>query len=387
MSLSARVFLEVKSGKLGLITKPSPRKNLLLIISLLKLLNNKVAMRHRVGGGACLSTIKGLLMITRFRVASSALSCVLLAVPAVQATESDWPKQTISLVTAYPPGGPTDIMARLLAEPLSKKLGATVIVENRPGAAGNIGTTQVARAKPDGYTISLVTSGSMSVNPVLFKNLSYDPEKDFRAIIQISRIPLVQEVGADSPIKTVQDYINHVKANPAKVTFGSASHGTPQHLAGALFSKQLDVEMQHVPYQGAGPALNDLLGGHIFSMFDIMVSSLPHLQRGNLRPLAVTTETRSFLLPDVPTLDESGLENFDFYAWHGIVTQAATPDHIVEKYNAAFNEIFQDPEFQERWKSLGTDVVGGTPEQFTDLIRSERERLGEIIRESGVQLD
>jgi tripartite-type tricarboxylate transporter receptor subunit TctC len=304
-----------------------------------------------------------------------------------RATETDWPKQPILLISAYPPGGPTDIMSRLLAEPLAKKLGTPVIVENKPGAAGNIGTTYAARAKPDGYTISLVTAGSMSVNPVLFKNLSYDPEKDFRSIIQISRIPLVLEVSNKSDIKNVQDFIEYVKKNPEKAAYGSASHGTPQHLAGALFSKQLGSDMLHVPYQGAGPAINDLLGGHIFSMFDIMVSSLPHLQSGNLRPLAVTTKDRSFLLPEVPTLDESGLPGFDFYAWHGIVAPAGTPDAIIEKFNTAFNEIFQDPEFQKRWKALGTEVVGGTPEQFTELVRTERERLGNIIRESGVQLD
>lgn len=301
--------------------------------------------------------------------------------------QSNFPNQPIRLISAYPPGGPTDVMARLIAEPLSKKMGETVIVENRAGAAGNIGTTHVARAKPDGHTLLLVTSGSMSVNPILFKNLTYNPEKDFASIIQISRIPLVLEVNPKTELNSAQDYIAYAKANPGAVTYGSASHGTPQHLAGELFSKELGLDMQHIPYQGAGPAVNDLAGGHIFSMFDILASSISFIDGGKLKALAVTTKDRSPLLPDVPTLDESGVEGFDFYAWHGIVAPAGTPDDIIQKYNVALNEIFEDPEFQERWRAVGSEVVGGTPEQFTELVNSERVRLGAIIEESGVKLD
>jgi tripartite-type tricarboxylate transporter receptor subunit TctC len=316
------------------------------------------------------------------------LSALCLSVaPLTAFAASAWPDQPIRFVVPYPPGGPTDLMARLISEPLGKKLGTTVIVENKGGAAGNIGSAQVANSKPDGYTILLAASGPMSVNPTLFASLPYDPQKDFDPIIQISKFPLVLEVNPASNVKTVDEFIAYAKANPDKTSFGSASNGTPQHLAGELFNRDVGVKMQHIPYRGAGPALNDLLGGQIFSMFDILGSSIQYIKSDRLVPLAVTTINRSPLLPDVPTLDESGLKGFDFYAWHGIVTRAGTPKEIIQKYNVTLNEIFQDPEFRERWEQLGSEVVGGTPEQFFDLVKSEAVRLGEIVEASGARID
>jgi tripartite-type tricarboxylate transporter receptor subunit TctC len=299
----------------------------------------------------------------------------------------NWPSQPVRFIVPFPPGGPTDLMARLISEPLSKKLGTSVVVENRAGASGNIGSAAVAQAKPDGYTILLAASGNMSVNQTLFKNLQYDPIKDFASIIQISRFPLVLEVKRSTPVESVQQYIDHAKANPGKVTFGSAGNGSPQHLGGELFKKITGAPIQHVPYKGAGPALTDMLGGHIFSMFDILGSSMQYISRGDFRPLAVTTAKRSGQLPDVPTMQEAGIPDFDYYAWHGIVTTAGTPRPIIEKYNTALNEIFADPEFAAKWQNIGSDVVGGTPEQFDELVRSEAERLGELVRSLGVQLD
>lgn len=315
-----------------------------------------------------------------------ALSLMLMSI-AFNAYSSNWPSQPIKLISAYPPGGPTDVMARLLAEPLSKKLGGTVIVENKPGAAGNIGTTYVARSKPDGYNILLVTSGSMTVNPFLFNNLSYDPQKDFEPIIQISKIPLVLEINPNTKLDSPQQYIDYAKQHPGQVTYASASIGTPQHLAGALFAKELNLDMRHIPYQGAGPAVNDLAGGHVFSMFDILASSIPFLQNDRLKALAITTKDRSPLLPHVPTLHESGVDGFDYYAWHGIVAPAGTPKEIINKYNTAFNEIFQDPDFQKKWNAIGSDVVGGSPDRFSQLIETERARTEVIIKDSGIKLE
>lgn len=316
--------------------------------------------------------------------ASAALACI----PALSsAADTSWPEKPIRFVVPYPPGGPTDLMARLIAEPLAQKLGTAVVVENKAGASGNIGSTDVARAKPDGYTILLAASGNMSVNQALFKSLSYDPIKDLDSIIQISRFPLVLEVKSDSPVKSVADYIAYAKANPGKVTFGSAGNGTPQHLGGELFKSVTQTDMQHVPYRGAGPALTDLMGGHIFSMFDILGSSMQYIRNGNFQPLAVTTAKRSSQLPDVPTMQEQGIDGFDYFAWHGIVTTAGTPKPVIEKYNTALNEIFADPEFAKRWEEIGSDVVGGTPEEFDALVLSEAERLGGIIRNLGIQLD
>ena len=278
-------------------------------------------------------------------------------------------------------------MARLIAEPLSKKLGTNVVVENRAGASGNIGSAQVARAKPDGYTLLLAASGNMSVNQVLFNKLPYDPIKDFAPIIQISRFPLVLEVKADSPVNSVQAYIDYARAHPGKATFGSAGNGSPQHLGGELFKSVTGAPVDHVPYKGAGPSLNDLIGGHIFSMFDILGSSMQHIQNGSLKPLAVTTARRSAQLPDVPTMQEAGVAGFDYYAWHGIVTTAGTPEPIVRRYNTALNEIFQDPDFARRWQAIGSDVVGGPPEQFSKLVASEADRLGGLVRSLGVKLD
>ena len=321
------------------------------------------------------------------RIASALAVATLLVAPVASQAADNWPSQPIRFIVPFPPGGPTDLMARMLSEPLAQKLGTTVVVENRAGASGNIGSAFVAKAAPDGYTILLAASGNMAVNQTLFKNLQYDPIKDFESIIQISRFPLVLEVKADSPVKTVDDYIAHAKANPDTVTFGSAGNGSPQHLGGELFKKVTGAPLQHIPYKGAGPALSDMLGGHIYSMFDILGSSMQYIKNGDFRALAVTTANRSKQLPDVPTMQEAGLKGFEYFAWHGIVAPAGTPATIVAKYNTALNEIFKDPEFAKRWEGIGSEVVGGPPEQFTKLVNSEAQRLGAIVKELGVQLD
>ncbi len=301
--------------------------------------------------------------------------------------QDKWPTQAITFVVPYPPGGPTDVMARLLSVPLSTKLGVSVVVENKAGASGNIGTAQVARAKPDGYTILLAASGNMTINKVIFKDLAYDPVKDFAPITQISKFPLVLEVKADSKIKTLQEFIDYAKANPTKVTFGSAGSGSPQHLGPELLKKVTGAPMQHVPYKGAGPAANDLLGGQIFSMCDITAGSMKYIQSGLLRPIAVTTATRSPVLPDVPTMDEAGVKGFDFFAWHGISAPANTPVAIIDIYNKTLLEIFKDPDFRKKWEAIGSEIVAGTPQQFADLIDSESIRLGALVKDLNIQLD
>ena len=306
--------------------------------------------------------------------------------PTLQAQDK-WPTQPVTFIVPYSPGGPTDIMARLLSVPLGVKLGTTVVVENKAGASGNIGSAMVARAKPDGYTILLAASGNMTINQILFKNLNYDPIKDFSPIIQISKFPLVLEVKVDSPIKTLQQYIDYAKANPTKVSFGSAGHGSPQHLCPEIIKHMSGAPQQHVPYKGAGPAVNDLMGGQIFSMCDIMVGSIKYIQGGLLHPIAVTTKARSPVLPDVPTMNETGLPGFDYYAWHGIVAPSGTPDAIIQKYNKALNEMFADPEFKKRWEGIGSEIVAGSSKEFGELIVSEAGRLGALVKGLGVQLD
>lgn len=295
--------------------------------------------------------------------------------------------KVVRFIVPYPPGGPTDLMARILAPAMQQRLGMPVVIENRAGAGGNIGTDVVAKSAPDGMTILLASPGPLSVNPSLFKNMPYDPQRDLAPVIQISKFPLVLEVNPQLPVKDIHEFMAYVKANPNKLSFGSAGNGTPQHLVGMMFNVAAGVSMQHVPYKGAGPALVDLIGNQIPLMIDILGSSIGHIRAGKLRPLAVTTTTRSPVLPDVPTLDETVLRGFDFYGWHGISVAGKTPPAIVQRLNAMFNDIFADPAIRAQWEALGTPVVGGTPEAFGALVRFDAVRLGKLVRDAGVTLE
>lgn len=293
------------------------------------------------------------------------------------------PGKPIRFVVPYPPGGPTDLMARMLQPEMQKRLGATVVIENRGGAGGNVGTDLVAKSAPDGHTLLLAASGPMSVNGSLYKALPFNAVKDLAPVIQISAFPLVLEVNPAFPAKTLAELVAALKAKPGGYNFASAGSGTPQHLAGEVFNRRAGTQMQHVPYKGAGPALNDVLGGQVPIMFDVIASSLPHINAGKLRPLAVTSAQRSATLPQVPSLAELGMPGFDLTAWHGIAVAGGTPKAIVSKLNAALKAIFADPEMRKRWEALGTPVVAGTPEQFGSLILTESVRLGRVVRETG----
>jgi len=326
--------------------------------------------------------------MNRRTILGSALAAAALLGGAAHAADAyPHPGKVIRFVVPYPPGGPTDLMARILAPELQKRLGATVIVDNRAGAGGNVGTDQVAKSAPDGHTILLAASGPMAVNPSLYKSLPYNPIKDLAPVIQISAFPLVLEVHPNSPARDLKSLIAAVQARPENFAFASAGNGTPQHLAGELFNRRIDAKMQHVAYKGAGPALNDVLGGQVPIMFDILASSLQNISAGKLRPIAVTTARRSPALPNVPTLAELGMTGFDFSAWHGIAVPAATPKPVVAKLNETLNAIFADPAIKKRWEEIGSPVVGGTPERFGALVLAESERLGRIVKESGASLD
>lgn len=298
-----------------------------------------------------------------------------------------YPSKPIRFVVPYPPGGPTDAMARLIQAPLQAKLNTAIVVDNRGGAGGNIGTGIVAKAPADGYTILLAASGPMAVNKTLYKSISFDPDKDFTPVIQISAFPLVLEVHPSVPVTNLKQFIAMARDKPDLLSFASAGNGTPQHLAGELFNTAVGAKLQHVPYKGAGPALNDVIGGHVKVMFDILGSSVQYIKTGKMRAIAVTTATRSPALPDVPTLAEAGLAGYDFSGWHGIVAPAATPKPIVAKLNQAINEVFADPAFRKKWEELGTPIVGGTPEAFGALMRSESVKLGKVVKDAGVTVD
>jgi len=318
----------------------------------------------------------------------SAAALALLAASGVALAQEAYPSKPIRFIVPYPPGGPTDLMARLLQPELQQRLGVTIVIENRGGAGGNVGTAEVARQAPaDGYTLLLAASGPMAVNQSLFKSLSYSPLTDLVPVIQLSSFPLVLELHPSLGIKTVKEFLALTRKPGEGLSFASAGSGTPQHLAGEIYNKAVGAKLSHIPYRGAGPALNDLLGGQVKVMFDVLGSSLPHINSGKLVPLAVTSAQRSPALPNVPTLAESGLANFEVTAWHGIAMRAGTPAAHVQKLNSTLQAIFKQPAFRKKWEQLGTPVVAGSAESFGQLIRTESVRLGRVVRESGATAD
>ena len=318
----------------------------------------------------------------------AALIAALASAQASAQTAAAFPSKPIRFVVPYPPGGPTDLMARLLQPELQTRLGQPVVIDNKAGAGGNVGSAEVARqAAADGHTLLLAASGPMAVNGSLFKSMPFNALTDLVPVIQLSAFPLVLEVHPSTGIKTMKDFIAAAKAKPGELSFASAGSGTPQHLAGESFGKAAGVKLSHVPYRGAGPALNDLVGGQVPVMFDILGSSLQHIQAGKLVPLAVTSAKRSPQLPGVPTMAEAGLANFEVTGWHGIAVRTGTPEPIVAKLNATLQAIFKDPAFRKKWEALGTPVVAGTAEAFGQLIRTESVRMGRVVRESGASAD
>lgn len=315
--------------------------------------------------------------------------CALFGGAATPAMAQDnWPSKTIRFVVPYPPGGPTDLMARLLQGELTTRLGVSVVVDNKGGAGGNLGSSEVAKIAPaDGHTLLLAASGPMAVNPTLYTSMTFNPLTDLTPVIQLSSFPLVLEVHPGLGVKSVKDLVALAKTPKSNLSFASAGNGTPQHLAGELFNTQMGVDISHIPYKGAGPALNDLIGGQVGVMFDILGSSLPHIQSNKLVPLAVTSAKRSPLLPNVPTMAEAGVSGYEFTAWHGIAMRAGTSPAIVDKLNSTLNAIFKEPEFRKKWEAIGTPVVAGTAAQFGELIKRDTVRLGKVVKASGATVD
>lgn len=316
------------------------------------------------------------------------LAALALAPASSVLAQAPFPSRTISFVVPYAPGGPTDAMARMLATALRPVLGQTVIVENKAGGGGNIGTEMAARAEPDGHTMMFGTSGPLAINQSLYAKINYDPAKSFAPVIQVGYLPNVLVVHPSVPAQNVQQLIAYAKANRGKLSFASSGSGASSHLTGVLFNMKAGTDLQHIPYKGTGPALNDLLGGQVEMSFTDVLTALPHIQAGKLRVLGVTSPTRSRALPNVPTLAEQGLKDFDSSVFFGVVVPAGTPQAAVGRLNAAFQQVLQEPEIQQKLAAQGLEPPPQyTPGQLADYMRNETVKWREVIRLSGAKAD
>lgn len=304
----------------------------------------------------------------------------------LQSQAQAWPQKPIRMVIPYPPGGPTGVMGRLVATKLPELLGQPVVVDNKPGASGQMGAADVAKAAPDGYTF--LTNASIHViNPHVYSKPLVDPLREFTPVALIGVVPLVMVVPPMQPAKDVKEFIAWAKANPGKVNFASASTASAQHLAGEHFKQVTGVDMQHVPYNGSGPALADLVGGHVQLMFDSLPSSMSFIRSGKLKVLAASSPKRLAVLPEVPTLIEAGVPDFDLSTWYGIWAPAGTPREIVARMNAEVVRLVVLPDMKEKLAGLGVEASAFTPEQFAAFNRSEYERWGRIVRAANIKLD
>lgn len=300
--------------------------------------------------------------------------------------QAGYPNRAVRLVVGFPAGGTTDMIGRLTAKELSARLGQPVVVDNRPGATGNIATASVARAAPDGYTL-LLTTASNATNVTAYRNLTFDIQKDFVPIAGISIVPNVLVVSSSSRIKTFADYLNFARQNPGKLTFASASSGSSTHLAGELFKTMAKVEMLHVPYPGSAPAITDVMGGQVDSIFDNLPSALPHIMGGKLRALAVTSPARAPTLPDVPTVAELGFPGFEAYSWQGLMAPKGTPDAVVQKLASAVSEMSADPAVVAQIVKLGGASNKLSPDDFRRFMKAEIDKWAPILKQSGAIIE
>ena len=312
--------------------------------------------------------------------------CACLALP-LAASAQGWPtRQPIKFIVVYPPGGASDVTARLIAAKLNDILGQSVVVENKPGANGIIATEFVAKSAPDGYTMLMANLGPNALNPVVYKKLPYDAIKDFQGVTLTTIVPQVVVVNPSLPVKSIPELIAYAKANPGKVSFGSAGQGASNHLSGELLNALGGIKMQHVPYKGDAPSIVDLIGGSIQVALPTTVAGLPHVRSGKLRAIAVTGTKRLDSMPDLPTVAET-LPGYEAVSWGGIMVPAGTPPEIVKRLNTEINRILKMPDVAEKLQGLGAIIVGSTPEEFDKYVKDEIAKWGKVARDNNIALD
>jgi tripartite-type tricarboxylate transporter receptor subunit TctC len=315
----------------------------------------------------------------------------LLALAAATLTTSvaaqSYPNKPVRVIVPFPPGGGTDIIAREVGHRVAALTSWIVVVENRPGAGGNLGVEAVAKSAPDGHTLVLGQTSNLAINATLYPKLPYDPQKDLAPIVLVANAPLVLVTGATSPFKTLDDAIKAAKAKPGAINFASPGNGTVAHLTSELLQKAAAIKLQHIPYKGAAQALTDVIGGSVELYMSSVPTLLAQIRQGKLRALAVTSAKRVDDLPDVPTIQELGYPGFDAVTWFGFLAPAGTPKDVVAKLNAEFNRALQQPDLRKKLADQGAEPVGGTPAQFADLIRADIVRWGKVVKESGARID
>ncbi len=306
---------------------------------------------------------------------------------ATSAFAQAWPTKPIRIVVPFPPGGGTDTIARETSQRVAAATGWTFVIDNKPGAGGNLGVDAAAKSPADGYTLVLGQTSNLAINPTLYAKMPYDSQKDLAPVVLVANAPLVIVTGVGTPYKTLADAVNAAKAKPGTLNFASPGNGTVAHLTSELFQKAAGVKTQHVPYKGAAQALTDVMSGNV----DLYMSSVPTLigqiRSNKLRPLAVTSAKRVDDLPNVPTINESGYTGFDAATWFGLLAPAGTPKDVIARLNAEFNKALQNPELRKKLGDEGADAAGGTPEQFAALVRDEVPRWGKVVKESGAKID
>jgi tripartite-type tricarboxylate transporter receptor subunit TctC len=301
------------------------------------------------------------------------------------AKAQSFPNRTITLVIPFTPGGSTSIVGRVIADKMSQSLGESIVVDNRPGAGGTVGTKLVAKSEPDGYTLLLGYTGTLAIGPSLYKNAGYDPRKDFAPIGMIGHAPNSLVVHPSFPAKTVTELIAYAKAHPGKVNFGSAGVGTVSHITGEYFARAAGITLVHIPYKGTAPALTDVLGGHIPMAFAPIPAAHANVSAGLLRALAVTSATRSSLLPDVPTISEQGLSGFDVSLYYGLVAPAGTPRGVIDKLNRELRAALASDEVKKQLAQDGTEITPGSPEEYAVFIDKDERKWSELIKASGLE--